>query len=721
MKKESGSRRRATALMLPLGLLLALIVELVAAKSIHAQCTRSCGGPAPDGFSLLHNFTGPPDGANSAARLVEDAAGNFYGTASEGGITGGACGGPGCGTVFKVDQSGNETVVYSFAGPPDGATPLASLISDATGNMYGTTSQGGTANLGTVFKLDSAGTETVLYSFTGEPDGAVPMAGLVRDPAGNFLGTTSAGGAAGAGTVFKVDSSGKESVLYSFTGEADGSQPMAGLILDEKGNAYGTTFAGGTSGPCAGVKRGKSAVPATCGVVFELDTSGSESVLYSFTGEPDGAGPAGDLVRDAAGNLYGTTVAGGMICYTIAPPLPGQGPSTEFYCGTVFKLDPTGKETLLHSFRGAPDGANPDGVLILDAAGGLYGTSSDGGAGSCTVTSGLQGFVNKGCGSVFEVNSAGNATTLYSFTGTGLDWAPKAGLALDPSGNLFGTTTQGGVLGGQCGTYGCGVVFELAAKVNLPAAAAPTFSPPGGTYNSVQTVAISDATADAAIYYTTDGSTPTTSSTRYAAAITVNSSETIQAIAAAAGVSNSPVANADYTISTSDFSLTPASSSLTVASGGQKTDVITIAPLNGAFASPIQLTCAVAGPSPLPACSFTPSSVTLGAGAATSTLTITAPMAAATRTPSPKQPNQLCTFTFSAWMPLALVLAAAGGSKKSRRGFWALSGSLVLLLVMQSACGGTGGPTTSQTNYAITVTATSGAIQHSTPVGVTLQ
>lgn len=377
MKKESGSRQRTVTVTL----LLALIVAVLAAKSVHAQCTRSCGAPPPDGFSLLHTFTGPPDGANSAAGLVEDAAGNFYGTTSQGGSTSGPCPSAGCGIVFKVDQSGNETVLHSFAGQPDGATPLASLVLDAAGNMYGTTSHGGTSNLGTVFKVDSAGTESVLYSFTGEPDGAGPAADLVLDAAGNLLGTTAEGGIADAGTVFKLDSTGKESVLYSFTGGVDGAHPMAGLILDKEGNMYGTTIAGGEVGSCSPTKRDRSTTPVTCGVVFELDTTGTESVLHSFTGEPDGAGPAGDLVRDASGNLYGTTAAGGIICYIIAPPFPGQGPSTEYYCGTVFKLDPTGKETLLHTFSGAPGGAIPYGALILDAAGNLYGTTTQGGGG----------------------------------------------------------------------------------------------------------------------------------------------------------------------------------------------------------------------------------------------------------------------------------------------------------------------------------------------------
>jgi uncharacterized repeat protein (TIGR03803 family) len=722
MKKESGSREQTVTVKFPPALLLIMIVAVVATKSVHAQCTRSCGGPAPnDAFSVLHNFTGPPDGANSAARLVEDTAGNFYGTTSQGGITGGACGSVGCGIVFKVDQAGNETVLHSFAGRPDGATPLAGLVLDAVGNMYGTTSQGGTTNSGTVFKLDATGTETVLYSFTGSPDGAGPAADLVLDAAGNLLGTTSAGGISGRGTVFKLDATGKESVQYSFSGGLDGSTPMGGLVLDAEGNMYGTAFAGG-AGPCKLPRRGRIMTTDTCGVVFELDTTGTESVLYSFTGEPDGASPAGDLVRDAAGNMYGTTVAGGILCIIIAPPLPGQGPSAEYDCGTVFKVHPTDGETLLHAFNGAPDGAIPYGGLILDAAGNLYGTTSQGGAGSCSASSGLSGIEDLGCGTVFEVEAAGNATVLYSFTGTGLEWAPKAGLALDPSGSVFGTTTQGGVTGGECTDFGCGVVFKFAADVNRPDAAAPTFSPPGGTYNSSQTVTISDPTANAAIYYTTDGSTPTTSSTLYAGAITVSSSETIQAIAAASGVANSPIASAAYTISPADFSLTAASSDLTLAAGGQKTDVITIAPRNGAFANAIQLTCVVAGPSPTPTCSLTTASLTLGTTAATSTLTITAPTASAMQT-TPPQPMQPGTFAFTVWLPLAFVAlyAALGGSKKRSRTCWALGGSLSLLLLLQSACGCMGGTMTSQTNYTVTVTATSGAIQHTTQIGVTLQ
>ena len=482
MKKPWVPRQRVARFSIPFAAILMLLVAVVVTRSIRAQCTRACGGPPPDGFVLLHNFTGPPDGLNSPAGLVEDAAGNLYGTTTQGGVIGGACGNLGCGTVFKVDKDGNETVLHRFDGQPDGASPSAGLVLDASGNMYGTTSLGGTSNLGTVFKVDSFGKESVLYSFMGEPDGASPVADLVIGAAGNLLSTTSLGGNSNFGTVFKLDSTGKESVLYSFKGEPDGAHPTADLILDATGNMYGTTFEGG-AGPCNLNSHYKYRTPSTCGVVFKLDTAGTESVLYSFTGDPDGANPAAGLVRDSTGNLYGTTAAGAVLCYAIGslPPTPTTG----YYCGTVFKLDTTGKETVLHSFTGTPDGAIPHAGLILDAADNLYGTTLEGGAGGCWVQGGRPGSspVNLGCGSVFEVDAMGNESVLYSFSGTGLDWGPETELTLDATGgNLFGTTTQGGITGGECGNFGCGVVFELGANIVSPKADSPTFSPLSGTY-----------------------------------------------------------------------------------------------------------------------------------------------------------------------------------------------------------------------------------------------
>jgi uncharacterized repeat protein (TIGR03803 family) len=254
--------------------------------------------------TILHSFAGPPaDGANPFAGLIRDSAGNLNGTTYFGGTSH-------FGVVFKLDSSGHETVLHSFAAHDDGRHPVAGrLVGDSAGNLYGTTSGGGASNFGVVFKLDSTGHETVLHSFAGPPaDGGYP-AGPIRDSAGNLYGTAQIGGASNKGVVFKLDSTGHETILYSFAGPpADGANPFAGLIRDSAGNLYGTTAYGGTS---------------NFGVVFKLDSTGHETVLHSFAGAPaDGSGP-GELIRDLAGNLYGTTSHGGTKNF-----------------GVVFKLTP---------------------------------------------------------------------------------------------------------------------------------------------------------------------------------------------------------------------------------------------------------------------------------------------------------------------------------------------------------------------------------------------
>ncbi len=308
-----------------------------------------------------------------------------------------------------------EVLLHSFALDPDGANPTASLVLDGAGNLYGTTFRGGAHHTGTVFKVGVTGHETVLYSFSSRGlDGNFPRAGLVMDLAGNLFGTTSAGGSSGLGVVFKVNSSGQESVLHSFSGyPSDGASPYAGLILDSAGNLYGTTTSGGTF---------------NFGTVFEVDTAGKEMVLYSFHGYPDGASPFGGLARDDQGNLYGTTFYGGS-----------YERCGGFGCGTVFKLDTTGKEKVLHSFT-SYDGNWPYAGLVLDASGFLYGTAQEGGAHSS--------------GTVFKLNTSGNFTLFFNFTGGAGGGRPFAGLALDDAGNLYGTTSRGG-------TTDSGVVFEL--------------------------------------------------------------------------------------------------------------------------------------------------------------------------------------------------------------------------------------------------------------------
>ena len=250
----------------------------------------------------LHNFN-LKNGMDPLAGLLRDAEGNLYGTTTLGGDT--TCYKLGCGTVFKLDQNGKEKLLYRFRGTPDGFEPVTPLLGDRAGNLYGTTLVGGNAGgLGTVFKINGTGRETVLYSFAGGTDGDGPSGGLVRDAAGNLYGTTSQGGGSGCsfgcGTVFKVDASGVETVFYRFQGGADGADPGGRLLLDAAGTLYGITAQGGDSSCGQG-----------CGTVFKLDSSGHETVLYRFTGGTDGQGPAAGLVRDKAGDLYGTTIKGG--------------------------------------------------------------------------------------------------------------------------------------------------------------------------------------------------------------------------------------------------------------------------------------------------------------------------------------------------------------------------------------------------------------------------
>jgi uncharacterized repeat protein (TIGR03803 family) len=296
---------------------------------------------------VLHSFSqSDGDGAFPwYGTLARDSSGNLYGTTVWGGIKGQLC----CGTVYKVTPSGEETVLYRFSGVNGDGFPQDGLVRDSSGNLYGTTQNGGPNNAGTVFKIDPTGKKTVLYSFTGSADGANPMAGVVLDAKGNLYGTTSGGGSSSyAGTVFKVDPAGTETVLYTFTGSNDGGSPEAGVIRDSQGNLYGTTYSGGTDG---------------AGTVFKVTPNGQETVLHNFAGGGDGVWPLGaSLVRDSAGNLYGTTPQGG---------------STGF--GIVFKIDPKGNETILHTFSGS-DGKIPYGTLVIDKAGNLYGTTYEGGA-----------------------------------------------------------------------------------------------------------------------------------------------------------------------------------------------------------------------------------------------------------------------------------------------------------------------------------------------------
>jgi uncharacterized repeat protein (TIGR03803 family) len=394
--------------------------------------------------TVLHNFTGGADGGQPFGGVIRDAVGNLYGTTDYGGATG-------YGAVFKLDAAGRETVLYSFTGGNDGAAPMSGLILDLEGNLYGTTLFGGLGT-GTVYKVDRTGHETVLYSFAGGNDGATPYAGVVRDPAGNIYGVTWGGGSWNSGTVYKVDTAGHETVLYNFTGRTDGANPRTSAIRDLAGNLYGTTVAGGTGqagviykvdaagnytvlynfpagsdqwspwAGGAGVIRDSagnlygttySGGTANFGVVYKLDTNGGYTVLYNFTGRPDGANPQAGVIRDSAGNLYGTTLGGGA-----------------WNAGTVYQLDTAGHERVLYGFVSGRDGAGPDASVIRDPEGNLYGTTYGGGAADAGV--------------VYKLDATGHETVLYAFTG-GLDGAsPHSGVIRDSAGNLYGTTPWGG-------------------------------------------------------------------------------------------------------------------------------------------------------------------------------------------------------------------------------------------------------------------------------------
>ncbi len=354
--------------------------------------------------TVLYSFTGTTTGFHPAAGLVRDAVGNLYGTTYQGGNAG--CGGLGCGTVFKVTPNGAETVLHTFTGAPDGATPAADLILDKEGNLYGTTQYGGASCCGTVFQLTPAGKETILHSFTSAADGGVPSARLLLDGEGNLYGTTQYGGAS-YGTVFEIAPGGILQVLYTFTGGADGGSPLAGLV-PWNGNLYGTTVGGGAF---------------RLGTVFELTKKGEETVLHSFSGGSDGVSPFAGVISDKEGNLYGTTLGGG------GTGCSGGG------CGTVFEVTQSGTETVLFSFT---DGG-PVAGLVRDAQGNLYGTTERGGS----------SFI----GTVFKLSPSGVETVLHTFTG-GSDGQYPVSELVRVGKAFYGTTFYGGSTDG-------GTVFKV--------------------------------------------------------------------------------------------------------------------------------------------------------------------------------------------------------------------------------------------------------------------
>jgi uncharacterized repeat protein (TIGR03803 family) len=400
---NSGRRSRPAAAAVHCIVRVALAFALLAALGAVATAQT---------YTVLYSFAGGADGMGPGPIIRDATTGNLYGVTSSGGA-GGVCD-RGCGTVFELTPAGVESVLHSFIGNADGIEPL-DVFRDAKGEMFGTTLLGGPhGGDGTVFRISSKGAEKILHSFKGGTDGAEPTSGLIQDPnTGDFYGVTASGGAYSDGTVYRITSAGSTTILYSFgakgtlgngpegrlvqngtTGNlygmltfggmgcgvvfeltpagvettlhvfgqvsGDGCEPGPGdpgLIMDMQGNLFGTTYYGGNSGN---------------GVVFELTADGTEKVLYKFKGKKkgDGAQPYAGLVLDVStGNLYGTTELGGA-----------------YDSGTIFELSPPIKkngawnESVLYTFTGGTDGSLPLAGLILDTqTGNLYGTAAGGG------------------------------------------------------------------------------------------------------------------------------------------------------------------------------------------------------------------------------------------------------------------------------------------------------------------------------------------------------
>ena len=351
-------------------------------------------------FSVMHEFAGGADGAFPVGGVTLDAKGNVYGTTSDGGSFT-------VGVVFKVDKGNNETIPLNFD-ESNGAFPGSTMIQDAAGNFYGTADEG-PGGAGVIFEMSPQGKEKLLYAFQGGTgnNARVPSGSPLLDKSGDIYGTTIKGGKGsclfGCGAIYRLDMAGKLHVLYSFSGGRDGNEPYGPLVEDAAGNLYGVALYGGDLSCPEFPQQG-------CGVVFELAKSGNLTVLHTFKG-PDGASPQPGLLMDQAGNLYGTA---------------GYGGHAEN--GLLFKISPAGKYSVLHRFNGT-DGSTPNGGLVADSTGNLYGTAQTGGADMLY-------------GTIFEMTTTGHLNVLYSFTG-GQDGAnPFAGVARDAAGNLYGTAYQ---------------------------------------------------------------------------------------------------------------------------------------------------------------------------------------------------------------------------------------------------------------------------------------
>jgi len=421
-------------------------VSCVAGAVLLSACSGSGGSssgsttptPPTNGVTLttLHAFGATSIDAHAPnSPLILGSDGNFYGVTYSGGAND-------LGALFKFSPAGVETVVYSFGASSSDGTQPASVIQGTDGNFYGTTVTGGSYGTGscaaaltdcvpgdgTIFKFNpTTGVETVLYSFGAiSTDGINPNGNLLLASDGNFYGTTGAGGANSNGAVFKVSTSGIETLLYSFGSgsSTDAKTPSAGLIQGSNGELYGTTTLGGAHGS---------------GAVFQISTGGIESVLYSFgNATNDGSTPYAALLQGSDGNLYGTTIFGG---------------SNKL--GSLFKVTTGGAESIVYSFgSSSTDGTLPYDSVIEDSSGNFYGTTYSGGAYGSSLCVGATTSCYPGYGTIFKVTSAGAESVLYSFGSTATDGIYPAGGLILNGGTFYGATTAGGA-------YSGGILFSL--------------------------------------------------------------------------------------------------------------------------------------------------------------------------------------------------------------------------------------------------------------------
>jgi uncharacterized repeat protein (TIGR03803 family) len=419
------------------GAIALLTLLLVAAAAVQPARAQT--------YTVLHDFTDSPDGAIPNP-IIRDAQGNLYGTTKYGGIA--SCGLGTCGTVFKVDAAGNETILYAFEGGTNGTNPDSGLVRDAAGNLYGTTQGNGFIDgAAVVFKLEPNGQETS-FNIAGA-NACCFDSPVALDAQGNLYGMSPYGGTpncglvrsqVGCGTLFKLSPDRGFTVLHTFAG-TDGMHPEGGLVLDGKGNLYGAASNGGDFS-CTYPGNGEP-FESGCGTIYKLDSSGKFTLLHTFSGPGDGSDPLG-LIIGSDGNLYGIAQFGGDI---VGDYLYGLG--------TVFKIDTSGKFSVLFTFT--PETTlNPvyASYLLRDSTGNLYGLEQ---SNNCAPLHG-------GC--LFRIDTAGNYTDLYDFEyeGEGADGFTPMGIVFGLDDDVYGSMYTGGSSngGGDC-TIGCGTVFHLSA------------------------------------------------------------------------------------------------------------------------------------------------------------------------------------------------------------------------------------------------------------------